>query len=363
MLSRPPYGYRRIMVMDGNKERPRLEIEPNQAQKVATIFHGVIEGKGLKEIVQELNHNGVAGPKGKTWGKTTLYKILTNEAYTGTMTWGRTSRRNLEPVRVKNAWPAIVDRETFAAIQSKLSARAPARSNPRRVASRYLLSGIAKCGYCGKALVGQEAKSGQFNYYVCGTLLKKRAGPCQSHYLNSRKFEEIIVNKIKEHILTEENLQELVRLVNEDMDSAVVHFREELDSVLNEITGLNNRLEKLYDALETGKIGLDDLAPRIQQLKNRQGQIQSRKWELEALLSDRRVELADVETVARCVDDLRSLLEESSLTERKAFIKSFVREVKVTGDEVLLTYTMPLPPQGTSEEKMGVLSSVHSSGA
>jgi len=147
------------------------------------------------------------------------------------------------------------------------------------------------------------------------------------------------------------------------MDSAVVHFREELDSVSDEITSLNNRLEKLYDALETGKMGLDDLTPRIQQLRHRQEQLQSRKWELEALLSERRVELADLETVARCIDDLRSLLEESSLTERKAFIRSFVREVKVTGEEVLLTYTMPLPPQGISEERMGVLSSVHSSGA
>ena len=73
--------------------------------------------------------------------------------------------------------------------------------------------------------------------------------------------------------------------------------------------------------------------------------------------------MANLETVTRCVDDLRSLLEESSLTERKAFIRSFVREVRVTGEEVLVTYTMPLPPQGISEERMGVLSSVHSSGA
>ena len=35
----------------------------------------------------------------------------------------------------------------------------------------------------------------------------------------------------------------------------------------------------------------------------------------------------------------------------------------MTGDEVLLAYTMPLPPEGISEEKVGVLYSVHSSGA
>jgi len=56
-------------------------------------------------------------------------------------------------------------------------------------------------------------------------------------------------------------------------------------------------------------------------------QLQSRKWELETLLSDRRVELANLETVTRYVDDLRNRLEESSLTERKPFVRSFVKEL------------------------------------
>jgi site-specific DNA recombinase len=67
--------------------------------------------------------------------------------------------------------------------------------------------------------------------------------------------------------------------------------------------------------------------------------------------------------VTRCVDDLHNLLDESSITERKSFIRSFVKEIKFTGDEVLLTYTMPLPPEGTLEEKMPVLYSVRPSGA
>lgn len=85
-----------------------------------------------------------------------------------------------------------------------------------------------------------------------------------------------------------------------------------------EIAGTNSRLERSYDALETGKLGLDDLAPRIQQLRYQQEQLQARKWELEALLSDRRVELADLGMVTKCVDDLRSLLEESTLIERRS---------------------------------------------
>jgi site-specific DNA recombinase len=153
------------------------------------------------------------------------------------------------------------------------------------------------------------------------------------------------------------------RLVNEEMDGVAGDYREQLEVISGEIAGINGRLERLYDALETGRIGLDDLAPRIQQLGHRQEQLQSKRWELEALLSDRRVELADLKTVTECVDDMRSLLEENTLAERKTFIRSFVKEVKLTGDEVLLTYTMPLPPEGISQERVKVLHSVHSSGA
>jgi site-specific DNA recombinase len=122
-------------------------------------------------------------------------------------------------------------------------------------------------------------------------------------------------------------------------------------------------LERLYDALETGKIQLADLAPRIQQLRQRRERLQAARWEMEQQLSDRRVELADSETVARYVADLHDLLNESSLVERKSFVRSFVKEVKVTGNEALLTYTIPMLPRGIIEEKLPVLSIVHDGGA
>ncbi len=60
------------------------------------------------------------------------------------------------------------------------------------------------------------------------------------------------------------------------------------------------------------------------------------------LLSYRRVELADMETVTQYVADLHDLLNDSTLTEEKSFIKSFVSEVRVTGTEALLAYNLPV---------------------
>ena len=63
-----------------------------------------------------------------------------------------------------------------------------------------------------------------------------------------------------------------------------------------------------------------DLAPRIQRLRQRQEQLHAACLNCN-LLSDRKVELADMESVKSCVEDLRNMLEDSPMTERKSFIK------------------------------------------
>jgi len=362
VASYAPYGYRKVKVTDGGRERPRLEIEDYQAQVVRRIFENVIKGKGLIDISKELNREGITAPRSNSWGKTTLHKMLTNEAYTGTLLWGQSSIRNLPPVRLENAWAAIVSHDTFKQVQALLRERAFITIHPKRVASNYLLSGLAKCGYCGKTLIGQDAKGGRFHYYVCGTLQKKGTGSCPARYTNNSKLEQAVIRKIKEHILTYENLYELVHLVNEEMDTAAGDYRERLSVISAEINNVNQRLERLYDALETGSLQLADLAPRIQRLRQRQEQLNAARWELENLLSDRKVELADMETVKSYVEDLRNLLEESPIAERKSFIKSFVKEVRVTGTEVLLSYNIPLLAGASSQETLVVPPIVHDGG-
>jgi site-specific DNA recombinase len=181
-----------------------------------------------------------------------------------------------------------------------------------RAASRFLLSGIARCGYCDKALVGHGAKGGRFSYYVCGTLLKKGAGACRARYLNSKRSEGLVVDKIREHILTEENLKELVHLVNEEMDAASQEYQRQLDLVIDEIADVDRRLDRLYDTLETGYLKLGDLAPRIKFLKARKDSLEARKCELEWQTKQRKLELADAAIVTRYVQDLRSVLSSSS---------------------------------------------------
>ncbi len=84
--------------------------------------------------------------------------------------------------------------------------------------------------------------------------------------------------------------------------------------------------------------------------------------EIESQMSDRKVELADLETVSCYVDDLHNLLKEGTLAERRAFIRSFVKEVKVTGVEAVLNYSMPILPEKIAIDKEGVLPTVQYGG-
>jgi hypothetical protein len=136
----------------------------------------------------------------------------------------------------------------------------------------------------------------------------------------------------------------------------------EIRTIDSAIVDVATRLVRLYDALETGKISIDLLAPRIRELKERQDKLQARKDELHMVLTGEKAEVATPEEVAECAADFRDLLQEGSLVERKAFVHSFVNEVRVTGEHVLVNYTIPMPPSRFKEEKNPVLDIVHYGG-
>ena len=88
ITSHAPFGYNRIMAPDGPKKRPTLEIDPDASRIVRRMFDMAEAGNGTLEIIRTLNNGGIASPRGKLWGRTSVHGILTNEAYTGTMLWG-----------------------------------------------------------------------------------------------------------------------------------------------------------------------------------------------------------------------------------------------------------------------------------
>ena len=245
-------------------------------------------------------------------------------------------------MRMENAFPAIVPKEQLSHVVALLDSRAPSSSYPRRSSSSYLLSGLVKCERCGKALSGQESKSGQFAYYVCGTLMKRGSGTCNAPRLNSKRFEGLIVDQIRENILTEGYIRDLVSLVNEEMDGVAGEQRQNLETIEEELEEVRRWLDRLYRAIETTDLDISDITPRIKEHRERRERLEIAAAKARVLLSERRVILNEVDTITAFARDMSDYLVKSSLTESRAFIKSFIREIAVAPGKATIRYTIPI---------------------
>ena len=339
-----PFGYRKVSVQDGAKKRPKLELDPPADSVIRRIFQMALQGKSTLDITKTLNGEGIPTSTGKHWLKSTVHRILSNEAYTGTLVWGVDAKDGAPPVRVEDAFPAIVTKQEFRRITRSLRSKAPARVNPRRASSPYLLSGLVKCEKCGKALTAAEAKSGKYSYYVCHSLLKKGKGTCKTPRLNSKRFEKLMIEQIRANILTESNIRDLVRLMDEEMDGVAAEQRERLENIEAELIEVRRRLDRVWHIIENSELDISDATSRIREHRERQEKLEIAAEEARALLSERRAVLDNVDTIAAFAEDMSDFLMTSEITESRAFIKSFVKEIKVKPGKATVYYTIPTPP-------------------
>ena len=360
--SHAPYGYNRVMVQDGPKKRPTLEIDPDVAPIVKRMYDMAEAGNGTLEIIRTLNNEGIASPRGKLWARTSVHNILTNEAYTGTLVWGINAKDNADPVRVEKAFPAIITRAQLQRVGKHLSSRAPKFSHPRRVGSSYLLSGLAKCKTCNTPLIGRFAQSGKYSYYVCQSTIKLGRDACNTPTLNAHRFEELVVAKIRSNILTEGNIRDLVKVVAEEMDGVTREQRKRLETIEDELEEVKRKLGRIWHFIETSDAVMTDASDRIREHRERQERLEYFAEQARAVLAQRRKVLDDVNTIAAYAKDMKDFLKESELTERRAFIQSFIKEIVVVPGDALLRYTVPMPDDssipGRAAEKVALNGSV-----
>ena len=162
VLGRPPYGYK-------VGTRRRLELIPEEAVVVRYIYRLYLqENMGIRLIARRLNQEELKTRRGGNWSMVSIRDILRNRVYLGTY-----SRFG---VKVPGSHTPLVSADDFRVVQDRLSARRT--SHAPRVASQFLLSGLAYCGWCGNKLIGVSRKqswkrrngeqvSNSYRYYQC----------------------------------------------------------------------------------------------------------------------------------------------------------------------------------------------------
>jgi DNA repair exonuclease SbcCD ATPase subunit len=134
-------------------------------------------------------------------------------------------------------------------------------------------------------MIGCAGKSGRYLYYGCGTALKQGKRACGAKQISRQVLEEFVIDRLKVGILTDENLRELVRLTNEELEEENAAQEEQLLTLDAQLEDLRERLKKLFLAVETGKFEEDDLAPRIRELKGQIEELASVRSQLSQTLN------------------------------------------------------------------------------
>ena len=149
----------------------KMTVNPEGAEIVRLIFHKYLqERKGCSVIARELREAGILSSRGKClWSSATVTKILKNEKYCGDLIQKKTYTPDVlthekkynhgeEPlVELKDHHEAIIDRETWQAVQRELYRRNTAKGSGGH-GNRYPLSGKIRCGECGKSFVSRTKK-------------------------------------------------------------------------------------------------------------------------------------------------------------------------------------------------------------
>ncbi len=365
-----PFGYRRHTQTYGSVTKHRIVPNESEAPIVTRMFDMAFHGEGAKAIADTLNSEGLRTRSGRLFGATGINHILRNEAYVGTLVWnkysrntaGRQRRADGEVIRVPDCHSPLVDRHTFERVQALLTSRRPLMKHPMRVASQYLLSGMARCARCGSVAVGTNGKSGKYLYYSCNNRIMKGRTACDAPATNARKLESFVVDRVRENVLTKENLRQLVRLTNEELKVDRRRSERELESLEQESISVAQKLANLYAALESGKVEIDDLAPRLKELREQQRDLNERKEEAKEQNSLHGIRALDPSAIEKTASDLQDLLSSASFLESKSFLSSFVRTVEFDRQSVSIEYTMPVELSRvlTNEEEVPNVGSVGS---
>src|SRR5262249_53049163 len=221
-------------------------------------------------------------------------------------------------VRIPNAVPQLISKETSDLVQTQIKERSPSLVHPRSVSSAYLLAGLLRCGPCDRVMQGGTAKSGRYRYYTCYNRLTKGKTACSSRSLPQVIIEDAVLARIRDHILTEENLKNLTAMVNEEIRQSRAHSESLRVQLTAQIAEKQKRLDRLFDLLETGHFDVADLAPRVKKLKEEIDNLNLKNRGLpkdvcELTLTER--EIADA------VRSLRQILNRGTTPQRKQFLR------------------------------------------
>ena len=232
-------GYR----LDGD----HYEIVAEEAALVRRIFTEYLEGAGFNLIAQRLNEDGITPAWGELWHKTTIAKILRQYAYTGNLLLQRTFRDNhitkkscinegqLPQYHAEDSHDAIIDMDTFMAVQLEMERR---EKKPRTPRQTYPYTGLMVCAKCGKSYRRKVTATGPV--WICATYNTRG-----KKYCASKQIPESILEATTASVT--DDLTSIVKIIVDDGN--LLHYQLADGTVIERIWKDRSRSESWTDEM------------------------------------------------------------------------------------------------------------------
>ncbi|MCL1867152.1 MAG: recombinase family protein [Oscillospiraceae bacterium] len=267
-----PYGY---LVDPDNKNH--LVKDEYAAPIVRDIFDWYNQGWGYRKIVMRLNSLEIPNPtlykqrqnsryvnpnteksasKG-LWTQSTVYNIIRNENYTGTLVQGKShfvSYKNRkkkkvpqeEWIRVQDCHEPIIDAQTWSKTQEKLTGKIRACKISQEISP---LSGKVKCSVCGATMKRNvyynKARTIQYYNLTCGTY-KVGAMNCNNTVsVSGLRLESALVEQINAWIKDYCNFGEIE--IKSEHEAKISRFRSDIQAIDASVQKIKDKLGSLYD--------------------------------------------------------------------------------------------------------------------
>lgn len=300
-----PIGYKR------SPEDGRVVIDPPAADAVREIFRMHLAGAGIADMQKALYKHGIRSRNGKEPSQSVIYRMLRNEHYLG----------RFEVQGVEILVDPVVDRATFE--QAAAHFKGSRHNAAGRADVYYLLSCKCHCANCGKLLQGSHGtgKLGKkYYYYRCPSKDLKA--------IQKDELEDLVIQSTCQQILTDEMIEKLTAKIMKIQESDAAADRA--TALKKELKELKKRQANLVNALESG--ASTSLVARLTEIES---QIDGKTLEIEK--ASLKNPIIPEEIVRGWLQSFRSGDKDDPLF-RKRLVQTFVSDVIVSQDEVVITY-------------------------
>lgn len=322
MWAKTSYGY------DYNKETGSMTVNEYEALAVKEIFTSYLAGMSITKLRDKINGEY---PKQPAWSYRTIRGILANPVYCGLNQYkGQT---------FQGTHKAIISLDDFEQTQRELAKRqqtAKELSNPRPFQAKYMLSGLAQCGYCHaplKVILGAVRKDGtRFKRYECyqrhprktkGVTVYNDNQKCDSGYYDMELLEHYVLTRIAQLQNDPDKIQELF---SDDTGPTI-----DKQAIQKQIDSLTLKLSKLNDLYLDDRITLDELRAKSADFIKQRSALEE---EMKKALTDKQA--GQREKIEKLLD--ASSVLEMSYDNQKVIVRELIDKVQVTSDKVVIRW-------------------------